>query len=415
MKKLLKYLLVPVLAGTTTLTVVACGTNETGVPQDVLSSAVGAMRNATFQMEKDLFLSSLPNDKYSKLDSSARDVIYNYYSDLVKPGTTWDKPAVAVALEDKDENIFIRKYGSEVEARITITAHLTFQNKTADKDIVVKINNDATSEQVKIEAIGSTVGFYLDGNPTFNSPTLFKDGLKSDDPFVSKTQIQAPIEDGLFKKSISEDGFPIIEVAGVSLQVILPETSTEIYTLDKIVNADNEKETVRLIQGSLKNLSLKLNYGIDASTIITGKTLTIVQNISDATSQISSLLLQSLQFSQTVLPTAGQTLEDYFDNAGKELKQTIQNKLFTDFISVIYPAAKMTGTVDTWAATQIIFPDGSTPFIQDDENDDWGYFLIRINFKVTIANHDPSKEGDIDVVIDSQAFNVELDITKGTS
>lgn len=415
MKKILKYLLVPVFVGSTALTVVACGTTQPAWNQDILNSAVGRMQNHTFNMNEDLNLAALPEEgtKYSDLSVAVRSRINGYYSDLVKSSISWDNPSIDVSLSGQDDSPFLKKYGDLVESRLTLTAHLTYRNLNADTTIVVKINNDQANPIEKINAIGATLGTYLDTNPVFYFQTLFKNHLRSDDSSFKPLEIEAPLRTALFKETTEENPIPVIDVAEVDIAVLTPESPAEIYALDS--PAIDTIGEIKVIKGKLSNLSLMLHYQ-GFSTILTGKTLAVAQRISDASNQITSMLnqgQQALQFKQATLPeiTPGAqppTLQQYFDGTGASLKGDIQKKMF-DIISKFYPTENMSGTIDPWASAQISFPNAtSSPYIKID--DTHGYFLANIRFLIKFDNLTPNP-----TTIDSLVYNIKLNLTQGST
>ncbi|MBE4703913.1 hypothetical protein [Spiroplasma platyhelix] len=404
MKKLLKYLLVPVFASSTTLTVVACGTSEPVWNQDILSSAVGQMQDHTFNMSQDLLLAQIPatGTLYNTLTNPVKNRINNYYSSLVSSSNiNWGYPDVAVSVTAEENNSpFQRKYGENVESRINLDAHLTYKGLQAKTTIVVKISNDKTSPKQKIDAIGSTLTTYLATNPVFNFKTLFKDGLMSDDASANKLYFEGPLRTALFIDTTETDPVPFIDVAGVDIAVELPSSPTKIYDLTG-VETINEK---KVITGSVQHLDLILYDQRGNSAILNDKTLKVAQNINDASNHITTMLTQGesvLQFKQATLPTESQTLEEYY-TVDATLKGKVQQKFF-DIISLFYPASKINGS-ETWSAERVSFPnESSTPFIKKNPTDTQGYFFISVKFEFHV---------DSNTVIDSTVYDIKLNLSQ---
>lgn len=412
MKKILKFLLVPVFVSSTTLTVVACGTNEQISNQDIINLATGRMQNHMFNMNNDLGLTKIPDDQssYNSLSGTVRQRITSYYSNLVQPGLNWDYPGVNVSVttdSDSTPSTFITKYGSNVESRINLTAHLAYKNLTAKTDIIVKINNDKTTQQEKIDAIGSYLTKYLDTNPVFSFKTLFKDGLKSTDPEAAYAdgQIQASLRNNLFITTTTENPIPIIDVAGVDLSVQRPTSEATIYTLDNDAMSDKKQ-----VQGSLENLTLTLGYESGGfHTSIEGKTLKIAQTFNDTNNQVATILNQGsegLQFNKAdlvagKLPEENQMLDKY--DPDNSFRDKVAEKIF-NFISLVYPTAKMKGS-DTWDASKVTIDNAaSTSYIK--ENEKYGYFIVNVKFSFKVDNSNPDKP----VVIETLVSNLKLNL-----
>ncbi|MGL5268815.1 MAG: hypothetical protein ACRC8P_03575 [Spiroplasma sp.] len=388
MKKILKFLLLPVFVISPTVTVVACGANAVQIAsQDILNSATGRMQDHIFDMTE-LKLKEIPNDQssYDSLSILTRDIITNYYSELVTPGLNWDYPAVAVKVTtDKSSSPFLNKYGSDVESRINLTAHLTYKNLAASKDIVIKISNDKKSYQEKIDAIGNYLKKYLEDNNNFVFPfkTLFKDDLMSNDSnsIFAYNQIQAALRNSLFIPT-KEKPIPVIDVAGVDMSIQGPDSPSKIYSLKGI------DITTKTITGTLENLTLTIGYESGFYYKLSmNKTFNIVQSFTDATNQIATILNQGeqgLQFEKAdlvdqELPKENQMLEKY--DPKNEFRNKVAQKIFT-FINIIYPTTKMKGS-DTWDASRIEIENAaSSPYIIEDKN--YGYFMVNIKFNFKI-------------------------------
>lgn len=389
MRKILKFLLLPVFVISPTMTAVACGvSNEQIANEDILNSAAGRMQNHIFDMTE-LGLAQIPEDKaaYNSLTASTREKITNYYSELVKPGLNWDYPAVTVDVTaDKDSSPFLNKYGQDVESRINLTAHLTYKNKSTSKNIVIKINNDTKNHQEKINAIGAFLEKYLEDKKDFNFPfkTLFKDNLKSNDPAAAFTygQIQAALRSSLFS-STKDNPIPVIDVEGVDMFIEGPssESSSNIYTL-KGIDTKN-----KVISGILENLKLTIGYETGFYYQISGKTYNIAQSFTDATNQIATILnqgKQGLQFNNSELvgsklPEDNQMFEAY--DVNKEFSKKVTEKMFT-FVNKVYPTDKIKGS-DTWDASRIEIDNAaSSSYVSVDENS--GYFMVNIKFSFKI-------------------------------
>lgn len=397
MKKILRFLLVPVFVGSTSLTVVACGTSPTVWNQDILESAVGQMQNHTFKMNDDLGLNNLPSGKFTDRENlGVRNDITGYYQGLVKTNdVTWDNPTVDVEIRpDETESEFVAKYGNLVEARVTLIAHLSFRNLSKDTAIVVKITNDVALGQERINAIGAYLGTYLESNPTFNFPDLFEDNLTNKQENAIYGKIQAPLREALFTTKTNDEDFPVIDVEGIDIEVsAASETEQVIYKLND--NAIDGK----LIKGTLQNLSLTVHDGSFKSTPLTGQTLNIAQSVSDASTQINNILNQSLTFPVATLPQAGSSLA-----SNANVQQLIQTALF-NLIKVVYPTAKMQGTVP-WDEKLITFPNSDSNFYVAEKNageeeSKFGHFLVDMQFKFVIG-----PEIQIDALANSIKINL---------
>lgn len=383
MKKLLRFLLVPVFVGTSAITVVACGTSLPVSNEDILSSAVGRMQNHTFNMSADLHMNNgLPEDgkHYTDLSGSVRSRITAYYSDLVKETINWDYPSVAVRITaDADNSPFLRKYGPDVESRINLVAHLNYRNLSRDKAIVVKINNDTSSGKDKASAIATTLSTYLSTSPTFNFSSLFKDGLTSaeaENGYYGK--ITAPLRFALLKETTQEQPIPIIDVAGVDLKV---ESGTgTIYNLNSnAVNAVDKR-----VEGTFQNLNLSLSYQNKFFAPLASQTIKVAQDFSKANNQIAEMLNQgnqALKFDRTTLPDEAQMLSDY--DTDSSLRDAISAKLFEQ-IAIIYPTAKMSGN-DPWDKTRITI-DNADSSSYNKEDDNHGNFIVNLKFDFRADN-----------------------------
>lgn len=407
MKKILKILLVPVFVSTSSLTVVACGTNSTRVwPEDILNSAVGRMQNHMFSAQ-DLGIAAMPQDQrlYGSLPLLARARITNYYSDLVKAGN-WDYPTVSVRVTANGNNSpFFNPYKNRVESRITLTTHLSYKNLTQSKDITVKIDDENENSQVKITAISEYLTEYLATNPVFNFSSLFQDGLKSDDPNVNWAQIEAPLRFGILRETTKENPFPVIDVADVNLAVV-PIAKTDpakvLYQLD--TNSLTAESTE--IKGTLQNLTLMLRYK-EASKEVAAPSLAIAQKISDTNNQVARILNKNpgaLSFTQTALPENGQTLSEYSEGAA--LQENLAATLFAD-IEKIYPTAKMNAG---WTASQITVDNPeSSVYVKGDKGDEntFGHFLVNIKFEFKL------EAGDEKLIIATTVYGIQLNLKKG--
>lgn len=403
MKKILRFLLVPVFVGSASLTVVACGTNATVWNQDILESAVGQMQNHTFKMSDDLGLNNLPSGKFTDRENlGVSNDISGYYQGLVKTNdVTWDNPTVDVQIRaDEAESEFVAKYGNLVEARVSLIAHLSFRNLSKDTPIVVKITNDLALGKQRIDAIGTYLGTYLATNPTFNFPDLFEDNLTNKIEKAMYGKIEAPLREALFTTKINDEAFPVIDVEGIDIEVTAASDAEQvIYKLND--NAIDGK----LIRGTLQNLSLIVHDGSFRSEPLTGQTLNIAQSVSDASTQINNILNQSLNFSVATLPQAGSSLA-----SNANVQQLIQTALF-NLIKVIYPTAKMKGTV-TWDEKLIEFPNSDSNLYVAEKNSGeeskFGHFLVDMQFKFVIGpdSEQPDKQIQIDALANSIKINL---------
>lgn len=411
MKKILRFLLVPVFVGSASLTVVACGTSATVWNQDILESAVGQMQNYTFKMNADLGLNNLPTGKFNDQSNlSVRNDINGYYQSLVETNdVTWDNPTVAVKIvADATESPFVAKYGPTVETRITLIAKLSYRDVSAEKSIVVKVTNELEPEKTKLDAVGSYLSTYLsDQQPTFNFQSLFKDGIKADDAAFNSLDYQAPLRKALLKDTTSEDPFPVIDVEGMELTVQPTTPTGEVYQLDSPAITAEKK----IVTGTLKNLDLFIsnnNWNV-APYQITGKTFKIAQAVNQTSDQIAQLLSQpsqSLEFKETALPAAGDSLAKY----GEAFQGKIQDKLFIK-IAEFFPTAKMNGQ-KTWDAKLITFPTAASN-LYEEISDTRGYFLVDLKFEFPIVLDEAEPKNN--VIINASLTGLRINLTKATT
>lgn len=428
MKRYLKFLLLSTLTTMPIVSVVACSSSDSSnfSDRDVLNSAEGVvMANQTFKMNADLSLINIPNDgsNYNALNASVRTIISNHYSALIKSGNlSWPYETVSVNIRNvkttyelddttgankpvESETAFSAKYGADVEAKIDLTADLSFKNLTSSVPIVVIITNDTASPQTRIDAIGTYLTTYLNSRTeSFEFQTLFKNNLSSDDNEAKNVygKIATSLKDALFS---SDD--PIIDVEGLEFTV-LPITAGQnqtIYNLtdvSEITDPDDSTATIGVINGTLQNLTLEISdknaFSHDiALSSLTSTSLKIRQRFSDATNQISGILNQgpdalwfiNSDLPNSTLPNPGDTLSTY-DGDAKAFTAKVAQKLF-DLISQVYPSATMGSA---WTVDAITFPNAnSSQFVletdPDDPNSDGtnnGYFTINVQFSCTIGN-----------------------------
>ncbi len=428
MKRHLKFLLLSTLTTIPIVSVVACSSSDSSnfSDRDVLNSAEGVvMANQIFKMKEDLGLISIPSDgsNYDTiLTASVRTMISNHYSGLIKAGNlSWPYETVSVNIRNvkttyelddtgtnkpvESDTAFSAKYGADVEARIDLTADLSFKNLTSSVPVVVKITNDTASPQARIDAVGTYLTTYLNSRTDpFEFQTLFKNNLSSDDNEAKNVygKITTSLKDALFN---SDD--PVIDVEGLNFSV-LPITAGEnqtIYNLtdvSEITDPDDSTSTIGVINGTLQNLTLEVSdenaFSHDiALSSLTTPSLKIRQRFSDATNQISGILNQGADalwfidsdLPSSTLPNPGDTLSTY-DGDAKAFTSKVAQKLF-DFISQVYPSATMGSG---WVVDAITFPNAnSSQFVletdPDDPNSDGtnnGYFTINVEFSCTIGN-----------------------------
>ncbi|MDQ7982765.1 MAG: hypothetical protein REH79_00910 [Spiroplasma sp.] len=410
MKQHLKFLFLSTLTSVPIVSVVACSTTSaTSISdQDILNSAEGMMQDHIFNMTY-LGLSDLPADKVKYDDwkfPSAKTKIAEFYRDLVTNNLNWAYPTVTVDITSGEplkfiESSFINKYGPKVEARINLVAKLSFKGLTSSVPIVVKITNNETKAQDRIDAIGVFLQNYLnDSNLVFEFKTLLKDNLLSSEPEAKHAYgpITSNLRAALFTSS-NEATIPVIDVDGIDFNV-LPigeaEPAKTIYTLN-----DSSAVQDDTINGTLKNLTLQI---IDKNTVkynnITldsldkaNQSLKVQQKFADANNQIGRILNQGpdgLKFEGAdlpggALPTAGQVLSEY--DAGSAFTNKVREKIFS-LISKIYPTEKIDGS---WTQAAITFPTAnSSEFVlESDENPSdnihFGYFLVTLDFESQIG------------------------------
>lgn len=433
MKQHLKFLLLSTLTSIPIVSVVACASSDSNgfSNRDVLNSAEGVvMANQTFKMSEDLKLIAIPSDgsNYDTIISTnVKDMISNHYSELVKSGNlSWPYETVSVNIRNikttyvynpttgKNEPIesptaFSAKYGADVEARIDLTADLSFRKLTSSVPIVVKITNDTSSSQAKVDAVGNYLTTYLNNHEDdpFEFQTLFKNNLSSDDNEANNVygKIATSLKDALFRTNDNQTT-PVIDVEGLDFNV-LPIASGQnqtIYSLtgvSEIPNPDNSAATIGVINGTLQNLTLQISndafhHNIDLSSLTTPN-LKIRQRFTDATNQVAGILNQGADalwfidsdLPNSTLPTIGQILADY-DGDSKSFTTKVAQKFF-DLITQIYPSTIMGSS---WAVDAITFPTAnSSQFVletdPDDPNSDGtnnGYFTINVQFSCTIGN-----------------------------
>lgn len=432
MKQHLKFLLLSTLTSIPIVSVVACASsNLTGIAdRDVLNSAEGTvMANQTFNMNKNLGLIALPNDgsNYDNLDSNIKNKISEHYSELVKVGNlNWPYETVSVNIHNvkttyvynettgkndlvTSETAFSTKYGPLVEAKIDLTAELSFKNLTSSVPIVVIINNDNdnATPQAKINAIGNYLTDYLNNRTDpFEFQTLFKNNLSSDDKEAANVynKIEASLNNTLFNESD-----PVIDVEGISFRLppIAKGQNQTIYNLtgtSEITDPDDSTSTIGVIDGILQNLTLQIfngsySYNINLSDL-TAQNIKIRQRFADADNQIAGILNQgpdSLWFINSdlpngTLPEPGEKLVDY-DGAERTFTSQVAKALF-ESISSVYPGG--TGAImgEDWTVNAITFPtENQSQFVlvtdPDDPNSDGvntGYFIVNVEFSCIIGN-----------------------------
>lgn len=387
MKRILKFMLLPVFVGASSVTVIACNSNnDQGSNQDIINSAASKMQDHMFDMTK-LGLTEIPpeNTKYNTLAVTARNKITSYYSNLVKTDLNWDYPTVAVQIIG-DSSTFLRYYGPDVESRIELTAKLTYKDLTANKNIIIKINNDTTDDQQKIDAIGTILTDYLrQSNLVVPFKTLFKDNLvsNSEEAKYVYSNIEAALRDNLFNSS-KENPIPVIDVEGIKIFIRPSDlnSSNIIYNLDSSA-IDSNKKT---INGTLQNLIVRIYYQSGFYYEMKIESLKIAQSFSDINNQLSHILNQGpqpLQFNISNLPKDGQTLSDY--DSDESFRNTVKEELFS-YISKVYPTAKMKGS-DSWNASKIKIENAaSSPFYKDKDDEKRGYFEINVLFSFKVNN-----------------------------
>lgn len=428
MKRHLKFLLLSTLTTIPIVSVVACSSSDSSnfSDRDVLNSAEGVvMVNQTFKMKEDLGLIAIPSDgsDYDALATSVRTMISNDYRELIKSGNlSWPYDTVSVNIRNvkttyelddttntnkavESDTAFSAKYGSDVEARIDLTADLSFKNLTSSVPIVVIITNDTATPQARVDAIGTYLTTYLNSRTDpFEFQTLFKNNLASDDNEAKNVygKITTSLKDALFN---SDE--PIIDVAGINFNVlpIAAGQNQTIYTLtdvSEITDPDDDTTTIGVINGTLQNLTLEISdenafaHDITLSSLTT-PSLNIRQRFTDATNQIAGILDQGADalwfvdsdLPNSTLPTPGENLSTY-DNDTNAFTSTVAAKLF-DLISQIYPSAIMGSA---WIVDAITFPTiNSSQFVletdPDDPNSDGtnnGYFMVNVQFSVVIGN-----------------------------
>lgn len=407
MRKILKFLLLPVFVVSPAVTVVACGTSSEQVAnEDILNSATGIMQNHTFNMDE-LGLKQIPSDKstYDSLSVFARNKITEYYSNLVKPGLNWNYAPVTVSVTtDKVSSNFLTKYGLDVESRINLRTHLTYKNLKAEKDIVIKINNNNNNNQTKLNAIGSFLEKYLKDNKGFVIPfkVLFKDDLKSDEPGASFAfaSIEAAFRSSLFTVT-KEKPIPVIDVEGVDISIHPDTSNNESNKIYSLKEADAEH---KVILGTLENLILTISYGNGFYYQIKGNSYTIAQSFTDTTNQVSTILnqgSQGLQFNKVdlvnqELPKDNQKLADY--DSDEQFIKKVTQKMFT-FINMVYPTQKINSD---WISSMIEIENAaSSPYVK--ESDNYGYFMVNISFSFKIAENE---------VIAANVGNLKLNLNK---
>lgn len=413
MKKLFKILIVPVFIIAPTMTVIACGTTSQQVSnQDILNSASGRMQNHTFNMTE-LSLSGIPNNdlRYEQLSGTARGKIESYYRELVKAGSiTWDYPTVAVQIKSDNTTLFVNKYGPNVEARVNIIAHLSYQSLVSDKPITVRIANDNAAEQDKADAIKT----YLKdvelnpNNPIFLFRTLLQDGLKSNAQGINiiYDKITSDLRSYLFETTSNENPFPIIDVAATNITVFgNTSSSDEIYTFDN----QSLNPATATVTGKLKKLTLRINYNNKYSDLklddLTSQSLNVAQTFTDVNNQLLTTLNQAYNFKKSdlnnnTLPASGQTLAEYDPTPGANtFTGKIKTALFNK-IAIIYPTAKMDST---WTADLINIPNpAASRFTLLPGNTHYGSFILTsVIFEFKLNN---------EVIIQATINNIQLNL-----
>lgn len=418
MKKILKFLLMPILVLAPTMTVIACGSGGVQLSDaDILSLAEGQMQNHTFAMKEDLGLMNLPTRRYSNLSSTTRGIITKHYQSQIEPGVNWDNPAVNVSINQSESNLnFLNRYGADVEARLVVTAHLKYKNLESDKNIVIKITNDQTNKKQKVDGITNYLNGYLAAvNPNFSFSTLLSDGLVSNKPGINGqlANIEASLRRTLFTESDTRDpdntDVPILDVAGVGLSVQLsaPATDTVIYNL----NSSAIDTTNEVVTGVLQNLILTLGYqtgeqnAINLATDPNVKSLNIAQNFISVGTQIANILNQGSGFSfeQATLPNSGETIADYDARVGNFI-EAVQNKFFNEYIALYYPTGKMN---PNWTSGLVdITSQASSSYVMHDfDNPSYGGYFASVNLSFTYKVDDNNS-------ITASVFNVRLNIVQ---
>lgn len=431
MKKLLKFMLMPMLVGTPAMSVVACANSNTQYPADqILNIAVGRMNPATFKMKGNaqdpndvdrLGLTSLPETSktYEDLSAENKNVITQHFKTLVTTGSettagVWQYPSVDVIVSAITGQKFTW-YGTtgDIQAKISVNVNLTYQGLQKQKKVTLVVFNDVTDSLTKAKAIANTVKASLNTatQTAVDLDTLPMDGIKGNSSTqqsvltkISSSLAQAWVNPTPFN---STDKSWMIDVIGnVQITATPADNTNSFYTLDSpAISSDN-----KFITATLTNLNITITYKSpfggteEPSSFSTADLTTASQKIKVQQStgtamknQLANALPKdSITLSKTEtagkIPLPDDTWETYVQGNGitdKVLQYIFTGKYDgsgTSGILSVYNHDKMIASGITWDKS-ILTITGSTKFQPSGTSTGIGKFVVNFILKYNIGEN----------------------------